>query len=637
MTAPAWWAAKKRSPDLASAIWTRVERLRARRRGDNLRDLIHEAIYRGRPLGAAGDSVTLASMVSQRSAPAVINVTRAKVEAITSRMSKHRPFPVISAEDAGWTERRFARRVSSVLRTRLGQTTIERDRSLRVRDGIIRGTGVAKIVRTEDSGLVDVTVERTPRSEILVSPRESQYGCPRNLFQVKSYPVEVLCARFPGKEFGTKIRAQAVRSSADDQGWYEWGDDWADDSEQVAVVEGWHLPSGGGATDGRHVLAIRDCVLLDEPWTRPRFPFAFLHWSPPMRGLFGSGLVEDLSGVQAKINDVSRDIQEALYYGAQLTVFSPRGAKVNKEHLRARHPKIVEYDGGIKPEFVAPLPVSQQLFHFLDWLLNITDDLSGLSRDFQSGNTQLGANASGKAQMVLDDIQSDRFAMFQLHDSLHMVDIGAGMVDEARAIAADVDKADQAPWIREHKWEKVDVDEGLYHLKLEPKNFLPDTRAGRFAAVEAAGAAGLVSDPMDMLDLMDEPDLQRLNRRLLGPRRAIARVMEELIDPSIDLYTLTPDSFFPLEAGIAEARAELDDAWAAKAPENVLQRFRDWIRLAEHERDNQPAAPGPASLGGPGMAPPDAMLPGAPPPAAGLVPPGAAMPPMPTAMPGVAG
>lgn len=641
MSMTPWWALPVRSPELASAIWKRVKLLRTRRRGENLRDLIHEAIYRGRPLGAAGDSVTLASMVTQRSAPATINIVKAKVDAIASRMSKHRPFPVISAEDAGWTERRFARRVSSVLRTRIGQTSLERDRTMRQRDAIVRGTGIAEVARTENNGVVDVGVERVPRSEILYAPREARYGSPRSIHRVRSFPLEVLLARFPGAKTKRALEMAATRASPEDQGWYEWGDDWADDSYQVTVVTSHHLPSGYGAKDGRVVTACNGYVLDDDAWDRPRFPYAFLHWSPPMRGLFGSGLIEDLSGVQAKINDVSRDIQEALYYAAQLTIFVPRSSNINKEHLRGRHPKVVEFDGAA-PQYTAPLPVSPQLFQYLDWLLNICDDLSGLSRDFQSGNTQLGAGASGKAQMVLDDIQSDRFAMFQLHDSLHMVDVGALMIDEARAIASDmsVPASEKAPWIREHKWKKIDLDEGLYHLKLEPKNFLPDTRAGRMQAVDAAGQAGLIKDPTDMLELMEEPDLQRVNRRLLGPKRAIARLMEDLVDLDVPLYELAPEAFFPTEDAIAEARAELNDAWATDAPEIILQRFRDWIRVAEYTLDQNaqsmpamgPAGPGPGMAAGGPMAS-STVPPGQPP---GSLPPGAEAPPMATPLPGMA-
>lgn len=605
---PQWWQAKKYDPGLASDVWTRVTELRTFRRKTNGLDLIYEGIYRGEQVtaGLAGpggfEAPNIMRNLATRAAPASVNVTKAKVDAICSRNSKHRPFPIISAEDAGWTEKRFARRVSSVLRSKLGKAQNEYDRTLRTRDALLRGTGVVKVIRTERNGKYDVSLERVPRSEVLVSEREAYYGCPRQLFQIRAYPMEILRAHYP--EAKRQIENQAVRAGFSDDGWYEWGDSWADGTQQVKVVEAWHLPSGYGAKDGRHVISIADKVLLDEPWTRSRFPFAFLHWTPPIHGMFGDGLVADLCGIQAKINDVNRDIQEALFYGSQLTVFVPRQAKINKDHLRSRHPKVVEYEGAM-PQYVAPLPVSPQLFQYLEWLLDICDDISGLSRDFQSGNTQLGASASGRAQLVLDDIQSDRFAMFQLHESLMMVDVGALVIDEARAIAEECPKSEQAAWISEHKWAKVELDEGLYQLKIEPVSFLPGTRAGKLAAIEQYSQAGLISDPTEVLDAMDEPDLQRMNRSRLGPRRAIERVMADLADVDVDLFQLSPDSFFPLEQGIAMARAELDDAWANNAPAEVCDRFRRWIQLADYKlQEMAPPAPSPPAVQGPGGQPP---------------------------------
>lgn len=619
-----WFDKKNKGGILASEVWKRVDALRTRQRSSNLRDLIHEAIYRGRPLGSGGSDTITRPEMALRSAPATVNIVKAKVNAISSRNSKHRPFPVISAEDAGWTEKRFAKRVSSVLRTRLGATSLERDRVLRGRDALVRGTGVAKVVRTEDG---DVGVERIPRSEILVSAREARYGCPRSMFHLKSYPLEVVLARYGDTaKDRAAIEASASRASRDDDGYYMWGDDWADDSMQVALVEAWHLPSGYGATDGRRTISGRGYTIVDEPWTRPRFPVALLHWDPPIRGLWGSGLVEDLAGVQAKMNDVHRDIQEALYYGAQLKVFIQRGANVNKEHLRARHPAIIEYDGAA-PQYVAPTPVSQQLFSYLDWLLNIADDISGLSRDFQSGKTQLGAGASGKAMDTLDDIQSDRFAMYQLFDSLHSVDVGTLVVDEARAIAAELPKNEQASWIREHKWNKVEIDGGGYHLKMEPMNFLPGTRAGKLEAVGELAAAGLLGDKTDALDMFDEPDMQSMNRKLLGPRRAVLRVVEGLADEDIDLYELAPDASFPLDEGIATVTAEREDAWATKAPRIIIERHNKWLQMADRQKTRAAQGAPPPAPAGPGMAPP-----GAPP----MLPPGdPAMAPPPMAMPGM--
>lgn len=590
-----WW--EHDGLDLSTELWKRAGAIQQRAQARNAFDLTCEAIYRGVPLGSKRPT---------QAAPAVINIIRAKVSAIMSRMSRHRAFPVIDCEDAGWSERRFAKRVSSVLRSRMGQTKLEGDRMMVHQDTLVRGTGVRKVVRTANN---DVTAERIPRCEILVSDRESQYGCPRSMFHLKSYPLEVARAMYPDKKDRDALESAASRATVEDRHYLMWGDDWADNSWQVPLLEGWHLPSSPTAGDGRRAVSCRGRTLSRDPWKRPRFPVAFLHWDPPMRGLFGYGLVESLAPVQQKMNDVHRDIQEALYYGGQLKVFVNRGSNINKEHLRARHPAVIEHDGA-EPRYVAPLPVSQQMFSYLEWLLTIADDISGLARDFQSGNSQLAPDASGRAREVHDDIQSDRFAAFQLFDSLCAVDVGTLMVDEARSIAEECGTS-AAPWIREHKWKKIDVDGGKYHLRLAAKNFLPDERAGKLSTVGDLGKAGLLSDPDELLDLFDEPDMQRLNRSKLGPRRAVARVMEDLCDPDVDLYSLTPDAFFPIDLGIKTALAELEDAWAGEAEPEVLDRFRGWIQLAEHEKKRSAAAAPVAP--GMGAGPAGDMLPPAPP------------------------
>ena len=43
----------------------------------------------------------------------------------------------------------------------------------------------------------------------------------------------------------------------------------------LIITDGWHLPSGKDADDGRHVVAVDTGALIDEPWERPEFPAAF--------------------------------------------------------------------------------------------------------------------------------------------------------------------------------------------------------------------------------------------------------------------------------------------------------------------------------------------------------------------------
>lgn len=609
---------------MAAALFAAIDRLRTMRTTETMLDKIHEAIYSGRPIAAAGRASSAQFLAFSRSAPAIINVTQAKVDAVTSRLAKRRPFPCISADDSSWTERRFAKRATRVMRSRLGMTDVERMRPNVLRDGVMKGTGVTKVYAQDG----DVQLERVPRHEILVPPFEARYGTPRQKFHLKSYPVEVLLDAYRDKADREAIESAIERDSE------EWlyrqeylGDDTAE-AEHALVAEAWHLPSSRKAEDGRHVIAVRGRVLLDEPWTRPRFPLAYCHWSAPVSGFWGRGLVETLAGPQAKINDLGRDIQEALFYASQLVIFSPRGANINKEHLRGRHPRVVEYDGAL-PSYVAPLPVSPQIFQFLDWLINMCDDLSGLSRDYQSGRTSLGANASGKAMDTHYDIQSDRFALQELAYALFAVDLGSLMIDTAREIAEE-DRANAALWIKDLPWRKVDVDAGNYHLKLEPVNFLPDSRAGKLSTVMEMAQAGLITDPMAVLDLFDEPDIAAGNRIALGPIHAIQASLEGLDDTETPIQDILPDPQWHLEMALAFYKGAYNEATAGRAPDKILERYRYAIKWTDNLIKESQAAQAPA--GGLAAPPPGGPpVPGAPPPPeAGMLPPGAAAPPMPT-------
>lgn len=622
-----WWRITDERK-CADALWGWIDRLKTRSRAENMLDLIHEAIYEGRPLGTQLENPILAHLRPNKSAPANLNITRSMVDTGTSRLSKNRPMPVISADDAGWTEKLFGKRASRVLRRKLGKSDVERMRPDVVRDSMIRGTGVTKVVR--DGG--DITYERCPRHELRADPREARYGWKslRTLAQVKRVPLDVLREEYP--DYADEIDA-AAEASTDE---FDPADyDSPNTGDLVEVGEGWHLPTAPGAKDGVHVIAIRGCVLLLEPWRRPRFPFALMHWSAPVRGIWGHGLVEDLTGVQAKVNDVARDIQEALYYGAALKIFAARGSNVNKSHLRARHPVVVEYDGA-RPEYVAGQSVPEAMIRFLEWLINKAYEIAGISQLQASSKNPLGAAASGKALDTMYDIGSDRFAHVELAQSTYVCDLAQCTLDEAQALSeeagekdSEIKRKDLAAWIREVDWRKVKVDEGDYHLTIEAINFIPDTRAGKLSYVNELAKAGVLTDPTQIASLFDEPDMARLFRTKLGPYNNILRIAEGLADPDVPLYTLQPDPHMNLAFGIEMIKAEYNDAQSTDAPEVILDRYRQWIDFARNtkklaERDDMAMAPPSNSnlAGAPmaGMAPPLGMPPPMAPPAMGAPP-----------------
>lgn len=622
-----WWTHEECSDEVTRGVWGWCERLKWRQRRRALLDALWEAIYRDTPTNMSDVD---AGTVALRTKRARQNIAKSMVDTVAARVSKRRPMPSIGADDAGFVEKLFARRASRVLRRKMGSSLVERIRPLIARDGIIRGTGVAKAYRKGG----DVSVERVPRRELVVDPVEAQYGTPRTLAQVKRMDRAVLRGMFPDPEAQALI-ADAARASYDE--WRLLFEE-STDVDHVDIVEAWHLPSVPGATDGRHIICVRGgAPLLDEPWTRERFPFSFFHWEPPIDGFWGTGLIESLAPIQQEVNALLEKMGEGIIAQMSLKVLLQRGSGVEKQHLLAGHPIVLEHDGPA-PAWIAPTPFSPAVLQYLQWRISQAYELSGISQASAASKNPLGgANASGKAIDTMYDLESDRFGDKELGYSMFAVDLGLVILDEARAIAEDseLEAATKAAWIREIDWAKVEVDGGPYHVVAEPINFLPDSRAGKLSQVAELAKAGLLENGgIETLALFDEPDLARANRHLLGPYRMIERWCEELADVDVPLEDLTPTPLMVAQGPLAVrmCTGELCNVIAEGADEVVQGRFRWALSMLETEtaRLSQPPQgsippPGADAAGAPPMAPP---MPGEMPPAG---PPG--MPPMPMPMP----
>lgn len=607
-----WWSASGEA--LTSAVWGWVERLKSRHRRQILMDALWEAVYKDAPFGTSVDGGYGA--VALRTQQARQNIAASMVDTVTSRLGKRRPMPVISADDAGHQERLFAKRASRVLRRKMGQSAVERLCPTVLRDGVIRGTGAAKVYRNGG----DVDIERVPRREIIVDPAEAQYGTPRTMAQVKRVDRDVLCGLFPDHEAQIRV---VSRASFDEWRTYEE----VTDADQVDVIEAWHLPSVPGAKDGRHVICIRGCEpLRDEKWTRQRFPFAFFHWSEPIDGFWGSGLIEAIAPIQQEVNQLLGQLGEGITLGMALKIFSPRGSHVEKSHLRARNPAVIEHDGGV-PQYVAPLPFNPAVLQYIQWRISQGYEMSGVSQATAASKSALGNQASGKALDTQYDIESDRFGDKELGYAMFRVDLGRCMIDEARDIAQDdeIKESEKAEWIRKTDWKRVEVDEGPFHLILEPINFVPDARSGKLATVNEMASAGLLTDPMQIAALFDEPDIARANRHLLGPYRMLEKWTELLGDEDYPLEQLTPTPLIVAHVQLATqmCEGELANVIAEEDedhPNDVVQERYRWALSMLEAEAKQAAAPPPGApapgMGAPAPMDPTAMPGGPMPPAA---------------------
>lgn len=622
-TEQSWYAATDPTA-CAGAAWAWCDRIRTQHQSDAMMDLVYDAIYRGRPVGEAGANWGRQYLLLRSGVLINLNVIMSIVDTAVARFSKRRPFPVISADDAKQSEKKFATRASRVLRRKLAVPALERANPRVLRDMCIRGDGCMKAYR-EDG---DVAYKRIPIYEVLVDPFEAEIDAIRTWAHVRPEPRDVLLARYP--KFADEIRNAPRYTTGDPLSL--WTHQQQTLADTVEVRELWYLPTSPKAKDGLHIVTVRGHVVYSRKWRSPRAPIQRCQWSAAQRAFRGDGLVGQLAGIQEQINDILRDAREGLKHGSQLTVFVQRGANVNKHHLRARWPKVVEVDGP-EPKYIAPNPVSEQAVRILMLLIEQAYQISGISQMAAQSKNTLGANASGKAIDTMDDLQSERFAHVEADYQQYRVLLGASTIDIAQDIADEVagkltpafdqdeDMVEEAAeWISDLDWTKLDIDSGPFHLVLEPANYLADSRAGRLSQVAELTKNGLIPNPAVQADLFNEPDLQRANRSLLGPKHKLDRIMEDLANTEVPMMEIAPDQYTDLDSGLPMALGELNEMESTRDPmrpdeelDEICARYREWIELAKQQQTARTPPPAPT----PGAPMPGAAGPGMPPPVVG--------------------
>lgn len=612
------WYNCKREHELLTAVTSKVDAIEKQETARILRDGAHQLIYEGTPVKV--DRRGSSANVRHAFGSVRENVIGSVAEAVTARMVKRRPIPMLTPSDADWTVRNRAKKLNSFIKGKLREADYEAIRPMVIRDAAIVGTGVLKIYSDGD----ELCIKRVPREELLVEEREGRYGEPRTMFQRQQMPREVLKAWYPDKAAAIDKEGPASRFTD-----YVLGrSSYADDTSMVDVYEGWHLASGADAKDGRHVIFTKGAILEQGTWERPRFPFAMMHWRPPRQGFWGHGVVENLVPLQQQLDQMMRDSLEALYYGGQLKVFVNRAANINKKHLTGRHPHVIEYDGQ-PPNYVAGDPVSQQQLQMMDRIKNSMFELEGAPQAFATGQVSVGLNASGVARDAQYDIESERFSLAETQLSSMTIQLARCILDEASAMAAE--KGRKKPlrlaWndrdvMHQIDWTRVKMNDDSYQLTLEPSGYLPDTRHGKLSASNELAQGGVI-DQHQVAALMDEPDIQREVWIKAAPYLQARRVAEALGDEDVEMVRLAPDPHWDLPMCLNVAKAyyqraqNLEGDEGQGAPESVLDRYRQFMTMcvAEIEKNKPapPPMPPPGMEGAPPMDP-NAMPPGAMPP-----------------------
>lgn len=534
------------------------------------------------------------------------NLVQSVTDTLVSRLSQSRPQPVFLTDNADYKQRNLAKKLNNFILGEFYAAKAYEKGTTALRDALVEGTGCIHIFENPDN---KVDLERVLLTELLVDQVEARDGDPRQLYRLKLVDRRVLIANFPDQKEMIEMAAKGTPDNS------------ANTSKSIAdlvmCVEGWHLRSGKNASDGRHMLAISTGALIDEEWTKDKFPFSFLHYSPRLAGFWAQGVAEQLMGTQMELNSILYTISQAIKLVGVPRVFVDEGSKVMDSSHSNQIGVIVKYRG-IKPEYEVAPSNAPELYAERDKLIQYGYQQCGVSALQASSQKPQGLD-SGEAIRTYDDISTDRFASLARRYDDFFIDLAYQIIDLAKEIA-ERDGSYSTIYPNKNGTKEIDLPKAAmikdeFVIQCFTQSSLPKDPAGRLAKVTEMVQAGMIS-LQEGRRLLDYPDLEQVEKLANAAEERILQILDDIIESG--KYT-PPDPFLDLMLAKTLVVQYINLYAAAKLEEKKMQLLRDFytqiLDLAQAAQPPTPAGPGgaaPTPQAAPQAPPTSPLIPNAP-------------------------
>lgn len=545
------------------------------------KNLARERVYHGHDL--QNQRLALQQLERDGVGIARLNAIKAICDTFSSRLSKDRPMPSFVTDDSDWGLKRQAKKFREFIVGQMLETEFDDLSRRALHDGTRLGNAFTRIDDNDDA----IFAERMPVNDVLFDRRECKYGKPQQAIRIQRVARDYLAELFPKYE-DEILRAPASIRRKDDTDQDGDGPRTGDLDEYVDTWEAWRLPTLRESINGRHVLCIDGVTFVNEQWKEPRFPWAMFRLTDPDWGLYATGFVDQLIMLQHRVNRIVRDIQLNLAATGRGHFLVNEANDIPTEMLSGFQPFKLKFRGPQPPVWNAPQPYNMAQMSALDRFLRAMYDLTGVSQAGAESRSALGAGASGIALDTQYDIDSDRFRMPQGNYARYRLDGAQCYLDAAARVARRraADKGKKRSWvavswkgrdaIQRLDYDRVALEDGSYRLRIEPGNFLPDTRAGKLSVVDQLARAGVIPQWL-VPTLFDEPDLQQANAIMLAAFQNCLRKMDVLADETESMPL--PEQYNDLELELKIVVAYYNRVQMDNAPEEIQERYRQYADL----------------------------------------------------------
>jgi hypothetical protein len=532
-------------------VWTRNQARRAQQ-------LYYARLYGGMEEAAATPlGIDPAAQIFQ---PASLpyNIVRSGTNTLVAKVAKSRPVPMYLPVGGDHKLHRRVRFLNKFVEGLFYKHKINRKvGKIAARDAALFGTG--QILVKPNFKTRKVSVEKLLPWEVYVDPVDARYGDPRTIYLIRYLDKDVLAYQYPD-------HIDAIeRAPVLDESFFPISDVFTT-ANRCTVIEAFHLRAGPGSYDGRHSVCLIDETLLDEPWTRDDFPIPRLVKDEALAGYWGMGLGDELSGFQDETNVMSERVSYAhRTVGGQIWLVPDESGMLNTDFNDEIGP-IVRYQGGpaMKPDNVNPQPIHDQTYQYFKDLPQTAYGFSGISSMSVQAQKPPGVTAA-LALQTLDDIETDRFSLFeQDYEDFH-VEVGRQMLwcvnEIAKSLGEDEDfrvltggraQGEEILWKRD-----IGLPEDSYFTQAWPVSLLPKTPAAKMQRVLELNLNGIF-DKAQTLKLIGLPDTSAEEALMLAPREnADAQIAAILAspDPLAEENFCPPGKYQDLDYSLARAQA----------------------------------------------------------------------------------
>lgn len=527
-----------------------------------------------------------------------MNVVQSCIDTLVSRISQARPRPVFLTDNGDYKARNLAKQLNQFIQGEFHQSKAYEKAVTMLLDAAVLGTGILKIYEQHGK----VALQRVLCTEILVDNNDAMFGDPRQMYQVMLVDRDVLAATFGN----SKVVDFAEQAYPDNH-----SESTRTVSDQVMVVESWHLPSGPEASDGRHIIAVSSGSLIDEQYDCDKFPFVFLNYSNRMLGFWGQPLTEQLMGTQLEINKLLATISVSINLVGVPRVFVEDGSKVVKAHLNNQIGSIVTYRG-TKPEYTVAQCVPAEIYAQLQRLVDYAYQQSGISALAAASQKPQGLD-SGAALREYDDLQSDRFAALNRRYDNIFIDLSYQIIYKAMEIA-ERDGKYQTVYPNKDGTREIDLPaaeklKDTFVIQCFDASNLPRDPAGRMQKVVEMMQSGMI-DVKEGRRLLDYPDLQQNEKLDNASEERILQVLDKIVE---DGSYSPPDPFMDLTLALKLSRDYYNLYVPAKLSEERAEMIRTFnsqvVALQQAATPPAPSAAGTQPQAVPEPLPTSPMLP----------------------------